>query len=69
VNLSPHDWNTIGTFACMAGAVIAAGLGNLGRDEKMKWQVTTEKNRIAGFFFALFVVATGALSFFGPKGS
>lgn len=69
MNLSPHDWNTIGIVVCMVGAAIAAGLGNLGRDENMKWQVTTEQNRVAGFFFALFAVATGALFFFGPKGS
>lgn len=69
MNLSLHDWKTIGIVVCMVGAAIAAGVGNLGRDENMKWRVTTGNNRVAGFFFALFIVATGALFFFGPKGS
>jgi len=68
VNLSPHDWSTIGMFACIIGAVIAGGLGGLGRDENMKWRVTTENNRVPAFFFALFVIAAGALLLFGPKG-
>lgn len=68
MNLTPYDWRTIGLVVCLIGAAIAGGLGNLGRDEAMKWRVTNEKNRVAGFFFAFFIVAGGALFMFGPKG-
>ena len=68
MNLSPHDWSTIGTVACVVLAGIISARYGLGRDKNWKWQVTTEANRVPAFFVLVLMSAAAALFFFGPKG-
>ena len=67
MNLSPHDWSTIATVACVVLAGIISVRYGLGRDKNWKWKVTTEANRVPAFFVVLLLLSAAAL-FFGPKG-
>lgn len=67
--LSPRDWTIFGAFGCMIVAGIISVIYGLGRDENMKWRVTTEENRVPAFFVTVFILAGAGLFIFGPKGS
>ncbi len=47
--------------------MIIAGIYGLHRDENWKWRVTTEENRVPGFFMAALLIAAMCLFLFGPK--
>ena len=67
--LSPRDWTVISAFGCILFGMIVAGSSGLGRDENMKWQLTTDANRVPAFFAVLLITAGIAIYIFGPKGT